>query len=164
MSPEVRQDQPNRSIAHVMQRCNAEEDRAWASVYAAINSPSTSEEVIRQLDGDPQSKRDHLALYIMAKSTLRQKKLNQARVRRVATIARLTLNVVIVAPARLIAGEYALIRDGLLAALPAVQPDPAAVRASMSRSEPASSAANDLFSMAPSDAAELPAAKPRKAA
>ena len=164
MSTEVRQDQPNRSIAQAMHRCSADEDRAWAAVYAAINKPSTSEEVIRQLDADPQSKRDHLALYIMAKATLRQRKLTHARVRGVATIARLTLHVVIVAPARLIAGEYTMIRDSLLAALPAIHPEPAAVRASLSRSEPASSAANDLFGMASSDTADLPITKPRKAA
>src|SRR5436309_111251 len=79
MSEEVSQEQPPRPIAHLVSRRSVEEDRAWAQLYAAIHQPSAAEEVVKQLDADAQSKRNHLALYIRAKTTLREHKVIEAR-------------------------------------------------------------------------------------
>jgi hypothetical protein len=143
MSAEVRQEQPSGPIAHLVSSRSVEEDRAWAGLYAAINQPSTAEEVVKHLDADQQSKRHHLALYIRAKTTLRERRLKVARAQRLAALIRMAVAVLVVAPVRLVAEEYVLIRDALLADLPAARWEPAAARARSLRSDPAFVSSND---------------------
>lgn len=143
MSAEVRQEQPSGPIAHLVSSRSVDEDRAWAGLYAAINQVPTAEEVVKHLDADVQSKRHHLALYIRAKTTLRERKLKVARAQRIAALIRMTVAILVVAPVRLVAEEYALIRDALLADLPSGRREPAAARARSLRSDPAFASADD---------------------
>jgi hypothetical protein len=85
-------------------RHRADEGRAWSQLYTAIGRPATAEEVVRQLDADPQSRRDHLALYIRARTTLRERRLAQARSQRIGAFARHALALVVMGPFRLLRG------------------------------------------------------------
>jgi len=51
-------------------RRTADEDRAWAQLYANVGQAATAEEVVKQLDADAEARRSHLALYLRAKTTL----------------------------------------------------------------------------------------------
>jgi hypothetical protein len=80
-------------------RSAAEEDRAWAYLYASIGDRVTAEEVVRQLDADPHAKPTHLALYVRAKTTLRKQKAADARNQRIGSF----VNAIFVGPFRLLA-------------------------------------------------------------
>jgi hypothetical protein len=132
-------------IAHLASCRSAEEERAWAALYSAIHRPSTAEEVVRHLDADPQAKRSHLALYIMARATLRERRASQARTRRIAAIVRVFPAVLVYGPLRLLVSEYALIRDALLAALPALKWQPTATCPRRLKADPEFALSTDLF-------------------
>jgi len=74
MSEALDNEQQPRPIHPAPSHRSAEEDRAWSQLYAAIYQASAAEEVVKQLEADSQSKRNHLALYIRAKATLREQK------------------------------------------------------------------------------------------
>lgn len=147
----ARQERATGPIVHLVGRRSAEEDRAWAHLYATIQQPAIAEEVVRHLDADPQAKRDRPALYIQARATLRQRKLSAASVDRIVARTRRVLSVLLATPWRLLAGEYALIRDTVLAALPAARQDPVAVRARPCPRDPALSPTADLFRSLPGE-------------
>ena len=67
-------------------RRTAEDDRAWAQLYASVGQASTAEEVVKQLDADAQTRRSHLALYLRAKTTLRERRIADARSQRIASL------------------------------------------------------------------------------
>ena len=146
MSEEVSQEQPPRPIAHLVSRRSVEEDRAWAQLYAAIHQPSAAEEVVKQLDADAQSKRNHLALYIRAKTTLREQKVSEARNQRIGAFVRRALTLVVMGPVRLLAKAFVAIRDVAVAAMPPTQKEPAAARARALKGAPEFAASTGLFS------------------
>jgi len=149
MSEEVSQEQQPRPIAHLVQsRRSAEEDRAWGHLYAAIHQSSAAEEVVKQLDADPQSKRNHLALYIRAKTTLREQKVTEARNQRTGAFVRMALTVLVLGPVRLASKALIAIRDVVVASMPAVQKEPAASRARTLKSDPEFTSLTDLFNSA----------------
>jgi hypothetical protein len=156
MSEEAMQEQPPRPLAHLVSRRSAEEDRAWAQLYAAIHQPSAAEEVVKQLDADPQSKRNHLALYIRAKTTLREQKVSEARSQRVGAFVRLALTVTVLGPVRLVARAFVAIRDVTVASMPPLQKEPATARARALKNDPEFASSTDLFS---SGETAAPAAK-----
>ena len=61
MSEALDNEQQPRPIQSAPRRRSADEDRAWSQLYAAIYQASAAEEVVKQLDADLQSKRNHLA-------------------------------------------------------------------------------------------------------
>jgi len=146
MSEEVSQEQPPRPIAHLVSRRSVEEDRAWAQLYAAIHQPSAAEEVVKQLEADAQSKRNHLALYIRAKATLREHKVSEARNQRVGAFVRTALTFVVMRPLRLVAKALVATRDVAVAAMPPAQKEPAAARARVLKNDPEFASSTDLFS------------------
>ena len=165
MSEEVSQEQPPRPIAHLVSRRSVEEDRAWAQLYAAIHQPSAAEEVVKQLDADAQSKRNHLALYIRAKTTLREQKVSEARNQRVGAFVRMALSLVVMGPVRFVARAYVAIRDVVLAAMPPAQKEPATARARRLKTDPEFASSTDLFgSGAAATAVKASARTSRKAA
>jgi hypothetical protein len=165
MSEEVSQEQPPRPITHLVSRRSVEEDRAWAQLYAAIHQASAAEEVVKQLDADVQSKRNHLALYIRAKTTLREQKVSEARNQRVGAFVRTVLTFVVMGPLRFVAKAYVAIRNVAVAAMPPVQKEPAAARARSLKSDPEFASSTDLFSSgAATPAVKASARTSRKAA
>jgi hypothetical protein len=145
MSEEVSQERPPLPIAHLVSRRSVEEDRAWAQLYAAIHQPSAAEEVVKQLDADAQSKRNHLALYIRAKTTLREQKVSEARNQRVGAFVRTALTFVVMGPLRLVAKAYVATRNVVVAAMPPVQKEPATARARALKNDPEFTSLTDLF-------------------
>ena len=117
-------------------RSTTEEDRAWSQLYAAIHQPSAAEEVTRQLDADLQSKRNHLALYIRAKTTLRERKAEEARNQRIASFVRQVLTALVVVPVRALRNVLATSMSIALAMLPPVRREPAQVRSKALKSDP----------------------------
>jgi hypothetical protein len=83
-------------------RCTAEEDRAWAQLYASVGQAATAEEVVKQLDADAEARRSHLALYLRAKTTLRERRVADARHQRIGAFARSVVAIVVVGPFRLL--------------------------------------------------------------
>ena len=114
----------------------AEEDRAWSQLYAAIGQTSTAEEVVKQLDADLQSKRSHLALYIRARTTLREQKAADARNQRIGAFVRQALAVMLLAPLRLLRAALSLGASVAVEAMPPVRREPARARTSALRSDP----------------------------
>lgn len=73
-----------------------EEERAWVSFYRrARRDAGVANEVLTQLEADPDSKRAHLALYLCCRHTVRNHRVRQQRNRRVAQgLKRFVLSVV----------------------------------------------------------------------
>lgn len=125
----------------------AEEDRAWSLLYAAIGQTSAAEEVVKQLDADPQSKRTHLALYIRAKTTLREQKAADARNQRIGAFVRHALDLMVLGPLRLLRAALTFGVGVAVEALPPVRREPAKARASALRSDPDFAHAKDRFTV-----------------
>src|SRR4029453_171078 len=123
LSNEQHQPQPRQYTAPPNRRY-AEEDRAWSQLYAAIGQTSTAEEVVKQLDADPQSKRIHLALYIRAKTTLREQKAADARVERIGAFVRHALDFIVLGPLRLLRAALSLGASVAVEAMPPVRREP----------------------------------------
>ena len=69
-----------------------EEERAWVSFYRrAGKDPVIAAEVLAQLDTDPEMKREHLALYLCCRQSLRHAQHRQWRNRQLAQLVRLIL-------------------------------------------------------------------------
>ena len=67
----------------------AQEDRAWVSFYQRVRSdPAIAEEVLTQLDADVLIKREHLALYLCCRESLRLHQARQMRNRRIGQFVR----------------------------------------------------------------------------
>lgn len=154
MSEITNQDPPTRPIAHLAQSPrSAEEDRAWAKVYAVIYQPAAAEEVVKQLDADPQAKRDHLALYIQGKTTLRERRVIEIRNQRIAAYVRLILSGVVLRPACALTDMLAAVRDITVACMPALQKEPATARARKLMAHPDFASSIDRFASATSASA-----------
>ena len=66
-----------------------EEERTWVSFYRrARRDAGVANEVLTQLEADPDSKRAHLALYLCCRQTLRHHKARHQRMRRAAQATR----------------------------------------------------------------------------
>lgn len=72
-------------------RCGIEfeEERAWVGFYKRVGSdPAIAAEVMAQLEADVDMKRNHLALYLCCKESLRVHKARQARNKRIGQFVR----------------------------------------------------------------------------
>jgi hypothetical protein len=144
LSNEQHQPQP-RQYTPAPNRRYAEEDRAWSQLYAAIGQTSTAEEVVKQLDADLQSKRTHLALYIRARTTLREQKAADVRNQRIGAFLRDALDLMVLGPLRLLRAALTFGAGVAVEALPPVRREPAKARTSVLRSDPDFAHAKDRF-------------------
>jgi hypothetical protein len=124
--------QPNLSVT----RRTADEDRAWAQLYAAVGQAATAEEVVKQLDADTEARRSHLALYLRAKTTLRQRRAADARNQRIGAFVRSVVAVVVISPFRGLRSLMSTGSDVAVAMLPPTRRDPARVRVSVLARDP----------------------------
>ena len=145
MSEAIDNERPPRPIHSAPNRRSAEEDRAWAQLYAAIRHASAAEEVVKQLDADPQSKRNHLALYIRAKATLREQKAVDVRNQRIGSFVRRALTVLVAAPIRLLRNVLSTSTGVAVEMLPPVRREPARVRTAALKNDPDFASAKDRF-------------------
>lgn len=66
-----------------------EEERAWVSFYRrAGNDPAIAAEVLAQLDADAETKREHLALYLCCRESLRRQQARDERNQRIGRFVR----------------------------------------------------------------------------
>ncbi|WP_284620528.1 hypothetical protein [Aquabacterium humicola] len=77
------------------------EERAWIGFYERVGRhPALAIEIMAVLDPDPDSKRRHLALYLLCKQSVRCHKAREARDRRIGELVRLVLRALILRPLR----------------------------------------------------------------
>ncbi|MDP1691750.1 MAG: hypothetical protein Q8L49_07340 [Burkholderiaceae bacterium] len=133
-------------------RRTAEEDRAWAQLYASVGQASTAEEVVKQLDADAEARRSHLALYLRAKTTLRERRVADARNQRVGAFVRTFVEsvvaIVVVGPLHMFRLLRSLLSTGSAVAvemLPPARRDPAKVRVSALTRDPEFAKAAERF-------------------
>ena len=65
-----------------------EEESVWVGFYRRVRDPAIAAEVIKHLDADADQKRNHPALYLRCKESLRRKKARQARTKRIRSFMR----------------------------------------------------------------------------
>ena len=101
---------PSRQFNTPLNRLAVEEERAWALLYASVGRACTAEEVVRQLDADAQARQSHLALYLRARTTLREHKAVEARNQRIGAFVQSVLRSVVTL---LVVGPFRLLRSVL---------------------------------------------------
>ena len=101
---------PPRQFNAQLSRLAAEEERAWALLYASVGRACTAEEVVRQLEADAQARQSHLALYLRARTTLREHKAVEARNQRIGAFVQSVLRSVVTL---LVVGPFRLLRSVL---------------------------------------------------
>ena len=106
-------------------RRTVEEDRAWAQLYASVGQAATAEDVVRQLDADAEAKRKHLALYLRARTTLREQRAAEARNQRIGAFVRSTVTLLVIGPFRLLRSVLSSSTHAAVEMLPPVRRDPA---------------------------------------
>jgi len=99
-------------------RRTADEDRAWAQLYASVGQAATAEEVVKQLDADTEAQRSHLALYLRAKTALRERRVADARNQRIGGFARSVVAIVVVGPFGVLRSLLSTDRDVAVEMLP----------------------------------------------
>jgi hypothetical protein len=140
-------------------RRSVEEDRAWAQLYASVGQASTAEEVVRQLDADAQARHDHLALYLRAKTTLRERKVIEARHQRIGAFVRSVVTLVVIGPMRLLRSLLSSGGEVAVEMLPPTRRDPAKARVRSMTGDPEFTRAAERFA-ASADGAAPPAGQP----
>jgi hypothetical protein len=77
-----------------------EEERTWVTFYRRVgHDVALAGEVLAQLEADAEMKRDHLALYLCCKESLRNHKARQARNKRVGQFVRWLCHGLLLRPA-----------------------------------------------------------------
>lgn len=127
-----------------------EEEKAWIAFYRRVgHDAALATEVLAQLDSDPLMKRNHLALYLGCKESLRTYKARQARNKRFGQFVRwlcngLATHLFVQWPNALRRG-LSRGRDIAVECLPATLNEPAVAQARQLAQEPAFAAAQSDF-------------------
>ena len=149
MSEGLQNAQPPAHFDPGSNRRTADEDRAWAQLYASVGQAPTAEEVVKQLDADAEARRSHLALYLRAKTTLRERRVAEARNQRIAsfvmTFARSVVAIVAVGPFRVLRSLLSTGSDVAVEMLRPARRDPAKVRVSTLTRDPEFAKAAERF-------------------
>ncbi|GAO27460.1 hypothetical protein ALISP_7280 [Alicycliphilus sp. B1] len=91
MSQSASRPKPRRSAI------GTEEEKAWVSFYRrAGKDPAIAAEVLAQLDADPEMKREHLALYLCCRESLRVQQARDARNQRIGQFVRWLMDALLV--------------------------------------------------------------------
>ncbi|HVR54935.1 MAG: hypothetical protein DI587_03635 [Variovorax paradoxus] len=137
----------------------AEEERAWVSFYQrAGHQPAIAAEVLAQLDLDPEMKREHLALYLCCRETLRQQEARALRDERIGAAVRWLVAGIFVRLPQAIRRAFGRGGDVALACLLPPQAEPAATKVRRLATDPAVRAARAAFKATASASAVAPAA------
>ena len=145
MSEAVQNTQPPPQFDPKPNRRTAEEDRAWAQLYASVGQAATAEEVVKQLDADAPARHCHLALYLRARTTLRERKVTEARNQRVGAFVRSVVMFLVSAPFRLLRSLLSSGTDVAVEMLPPARRDLAKVRVSALTRDPEFAKAAERF-------------------
>ena len=145
MSEAVENTQPPPQFNPKPNRRTAEEDRAWAQLYASVGQAATAEEVVKQLDADAPARHCHLALYLRARTTLRERKVIEARNQRIGAFVRSVVAFLVIGPFRLLRSMLSSGSDVAVEMLPPARRDPAKVRVRSLTSDPEFARAAERF-------------------
>lgn len=120
MSPSLTRTKPRRtSVA-------TEEERAWISFYQRVGQDAAlAAEVLAQLDADVEMKRQHLALYLSCRESLRSSAAREARNARIGGFVRMVLHRVFIAMPRALGTKLKRGGDIAVACLPEAGAEPA---------------------------------------
>lgn len=103
-----------------------EEERAWVTFYRRVGHDVTiANEILSQLEADPEMKRAHLALYLCCKESLRVHKATQARNKRIGQFVRWLFHGLLIAPAQALRRALHLGGDLAVECLPETVKEPA---------------------------------------
>lgn len=144
-----------------------EEERAWVSFYRrAGKDPAIAAEVLAQLDADAEMKREHLALYLCCRESLRLLQAREARHQRIGEFVRWLCAWLFVKAPESASRTLGRARDLAMACLPNGSAEPASaqvrrlskdakVRAARAAYKPSSASAAPAAQASP-DVAEAP--------
>lgn len=136
-----------------------EEERAWVSFYRrAGKDPEIAAEVLSQLDADAEMKREHLALYLCCRESLRLQRARDERNQRIGGFVRWLLGGLFVRFPRATRRAFGHGGAMAVACLPEADAEPAAAQVRRLSKEPKVRAARATFKTAP--AAPTPAGPP----
>lgn len=103
-----------------------EEERAWIGFYQRVGRDQViANEILAQLESDPEMKRTHLALYLGCKESLRRHKALQARNQRIGEFVRRLCHELFVRPWRSLQSGLRHGSDIAIECLPQVTKEPA---------------------------------------
>lgn len=115
----------------------AEEDRAWVSFYQrAAKDPVIAMEVLAQLESDVEMKREHLALYLCCRESLRVHQAREARNQRIGQFVRWLLASVFVQMPKAVRRALGRGGDIAVACLPEAPSEPAAAKVKRLAADP----------------------------
>ena len=155
MSEDLQNAQPPAHFDPGSNRRTADEDRAWAQLYASVGQAATAEEVVKQLDADAEARRSHLALYLRAKTTLRERRVADVRNQRIGAFARSVVTIVVVGPFRVLRSLMSTGSDVAVEMLPPARRDPAKVRFNTLTRDPEFAKAAERFTTTADGAAPI---------
>ncbi|MGQ0598062.1 hypothetical protein [Aquabacterium sp.] len=140
MNHEASRVRPKRTCVEI------EESRAWMGFYRRVGQdPVMAAEVMAQLEADPLMKRNHLALYLCCKQSLRTHKAAVARNRRIGQFVRWLFHGVFVAPALALRQMLRQGGDIAVECLPPTANEPAATQVKRLKKAPEFAQAQSSF-------------------
>ena len=115
---------------------SSRECTASGAVQPSVGQAATAEEVVKQLDADNEARRSHLALYLRAKTTLRERRIADARNQRIGAFVRSVVTIVVVGPFRLLRSLLSTGSDVAVETIAPARRDPAKARVSTLTRDP----------------------------
>ena len=135
----------------------SEEERAWVSFYQrARHNPAIAAEVLTQLDLDAEMKREHLALYLCCRESLRLHEARAARDQRIGRSVRWLVDAVTVQSLAAVRRVFGRTTDVAMACLPGAADEPAQAQVGRLAADPAIRAARATFRRRAAAAAPAP--------
>lgn len=127
-----------------------EEDRAWVSFYQRVRTdPAIAAEVLTQLESDVEMRREHLALYLCCRESLRLHQAREERHRRIGRFVRGLLGGLFVRLPQALRQAMGRGGDIAVACLPEAPIEPAAAKVRRLAADPKVRAARDAFKATP---------------
>ncbi len=127
-----------------------EEELAWVSFYRrARKYPAVAAEVLAQLDADPEMKREHLALYLCCRESLRLQQARALRHQRIGRFVRWLCGKLFVGAPKATGRALEEVRDLAIACLPDSGAEPAAAQVQRLTKDPKVRASRAAYKASP---------------
>lgn len=122
-----------------------EEEKAWIRFYRRVGNADTAAEVMALLDTDADARRDHLALYLMCRESLRAHKQRGSRNKRISHAVRSTAHALLAAPWQSLTRRLSHGAALVVECLPAATREPAQAKVRQLKADPATATALAAF-------------------
>jgi hypothetical protein len=127
-----------------------EEDRAWVSFYQRVRTDAAlAAEVLMQLESDVEMRREHLALYLCCRESLRLHQAREERNRRIGRFVRGLLGGLFVRLPKALRQAMGRGGDIAVACLPETPAEPATAKVRRLAADPKVLAAREAFKATP---------------